>query len=149
MDENSERYPGKRSGMPQQEVYTSVAFHQSLQPVIDRLKAEQSEVLVHIPSARELAKLLYDVLGFLESAYGRHALTKPFPKLPYALFQDTRPHGAVDILLRAVAEHVKKVRVSPSVEHGCWRARARARARARSRARSRVLVLTRACPPFR
>lgn len=145
MDENSERYPGKRSGMPQQEVYTSVAFHQSLQPVIDRLKAEQSEVLVHIPSARELAKLLYDVLGFLESAYGRHALTKPFPKLPYALFQDTRPHGAVDILLRAVAEHVKKVRVSPSVEHGRWRARARARARARSR----VLVLTRACPPFR
>ena len=111
MDEASERYPGKRSGMPQQEIYTSVAFHQSLQPVIDRLKAEQSEVLTHFPSARELAKLVYDVLGFLESAYGRHALTKPFPKLPYYLFQDTRAHGAVDILLRAVAEHVKKVTI--------------------------------------
>ena len=141
MDENSERYPGKRSGMPQQEIYTSVAFHQSLQPVIDRLKGEQSEVLVHIPSARELAKLLYDVLGFLESAYGRHALTKPFPKLPYALFQDTRPHGAVDILLRAVAEHVKKVRVYPSVVDGWPRARAHSCSLARTRAHSCVYSL--------
>ena len=60
---------------------------------------------------RELAKLLFDVLGFLESAYGRHALTKPFPKLPYALFQDTRSNGAVEILVRAVADHVKKVTI--------------------------------------
>ena len=107
-----------------------MAFHQSLQPVIDRLKGEQSEVLIYFPSARELGKLLYDVLGFLESAYGRNALTKPFPKLPYALFQDTRAHGAVDILLRAVAEHVKKVCVYVCI--GWPRIRAPCRTHSRS-----------------
>ena len=64
MGENEiERYPGKRNGMPQQVIYTSPAFHESLQPVMDRLKSEQSEVLQHFPTVRFSLSLLPSLLS--------------------------------------------------------------------------------------
>jgi len=108
----TERYPGKRNGLPQSEVYASPSFQASLQPLLDRLRAQnQTDVLSSFPSAREVSKLLCDVLGFLESAYGRYALTKPFPKLPYSVFRDVSAGGGVEILLKHVAGHIKTVTV--------------------------------------
>ena len=99
-----ERYPGKRNGLPQSDIYGSPSFQASLQPLVDRLRAQQqTDVISAFPSVREVSKLLCDVLGFLESAYGRYALTKPFPKLPYSVFRDLSAGGGVEILLKNVA----------------------------------------------
>ena len=104
-----DKYPGKRSGQPQQDIYQSDAYRKTLQPVIDRMKEQQSECLAHVPSTKELSTLLYNVLHFLESAYGKNALSKPFPKLPFALFQDTRPNGAIDVIVKACSDHITNV----------------------------------------
>lgn len=107
-----ERYPGKRNGLPQSDIYGSPSFQASLQPLVDRLRAQQqTDVISAFPSVREVSKLLCDVLGFLESAYGRYALTKPFPKLPYSVFRDLSAGGGVEILLKNVAGHIKTVTV--------------------------------------
>lgn len=111
--EDLERYPGKRNGLPQQEVYiASPSFHATLSSFLSRLKAENAtDILTQFSTVRDLAKLLYDVLAFLESAYGRHALSKPFPKLPYAVFRDVRPGGGIEILLKNVSHHIKTVTI--------------------------------------
>ncbi len=95
-----ETFPGKRNGVPQMEVFAREGYRKSLQNLVNHLKTSITDFAY---DTRSLANLLSGMQQFVESAYGKDALTKPFPKLPFHVFNDTRPGGAIGVIARVCA----------------------------------------------
>ena len=96
---------GKRNGSPQMDIYTSDSYKKKLGGLVEHLKATLSEFTY---DARSLATLLGGMQQFVESAYGKDALSKPFPKLPASVFHDIRAGGAVAAIARTCAGSLKQ-----------------------------------------
>lgn len=97
---DSEAFPGKRNGVPQLEVFAKEGYKKSLQSLVNHLKTSITDFTY---DTRSLSNLLSGMQQFVESAYGKDALTKPFPKLPFHVFNDTRPGGSIGVIARVCA----------------------------------------------
>ena len=95
-----EAFPGKRNGVPQMDIFGREGYKKSLQPLVNHLKTSITDFTY---DTRSLANLLSGMQQFVESAYGKDALTKPFPKLPFHVFNDTRPEGSIGVIARVCA----------------------------------------------
>lgn len=100
-----EAFPGKRNGVPQLEIFAKDGYRKSLQSLVEHLKITITDFTY---DTRSLANLLSGMQQFVESAYGKDALSKPFPKLPFHVFNDTRPGGSVDVIARTCAGSLKQ-----------------------------------------
>lgn len=96
---------GKRNAVVQMEIFQRDDYRKKLKDVVEFLKGSVTEFSY---DERSVAVLLGGMQQFLESAYGKDALSKPFPKLPSNLFRDIRPGGAVAAIAKVCAGSLKQ-----------------------------------------